>query len=169
MISSFVRKASLAVVTVLGLALSTGASAEDIRPGCYERVYTEDHLRRHPDQVVWQIRLKVGEWVTSVSREGLLQVVAANQGHARASGHGGKLLSQYLYCGTETRWDICQAECDAGRLQVTKQSGQGMTFRTRFLMVGDGFECGAMDLAEIRDQWVSYRLNRVSDDVCSGM
>ncbi|CUH77859.1 hypothetical protein [Tropicibacter naphthalenivorans] len=154
----------------LALCFWGGAlAAEDIRPGCYERVYTEDHLRSHPEQVVWQIRLKVGDWFTEVSREGKLEVVAANQGHARSNDMMGRVLEQSLYCGTETRGDVCQAECDAGRLEVIKQDSSGMIFRTRFLLVGEDGCDGLMDLAEVRDQWVSYRLNRVSASVCSGM
>lgn len=153
-----------------GLVLWAGAvSAADIRPGCYERVYSDDHLRSHPEQVVWQIRLKVGDWFSEVSRAGRLEVIAANQGHARQNDMMGRVLVQTLYCGTEARGDVCRAECDAGQLEVTKQDSAGLTFRTRYLMAGEGGCGGGLDLAELPNQWVSYRLNRVSDSVCAGM
>ncbi len=158
-----------ALVLVFAVGLSTPAAAFDIRPGCYERVYSASHLRSHPDQVVAALRLWVGQWFTEVSRLSMIEVVPANQGHARGSGLGGRALSTVLYCGTESRGDTCVAECDGGSLQVTRQNSGGMLFRTRYLMVGEGSCSGMMDMAEIRGQWVSYKLNKVPDSVCRGM
>ncbi len=79
-------------------------------------------------------------------------------------------MAQFLFCGTESRGDRCQVECDGGSLDVTKQTNDYMVFRTRYLMVGDAQSCGGyVDLAEHPGQWVSYKLNRVSASACSGM
>lgn len=165
-LSIFEAKKLLAGLLIL---CAGGVSAADILPGCYQRIYSNDHLLGHPEQVVWQIRLRVGDWLTEVSREGKLEVIAANQGHARLNDMQGRVLMQSLYCGTEARSDLCQAECDGGALEVTRNDGDGMTFRTRYLMVGEEGCEGTMDLAEVQDQWVNYRLYRVDDSVCSGM
>ncbi|WP_425099734.1 hypothetical protein [Tropicibacter sp. S64] len=157
-------------VAVLFMLCATMASAQEIRPGCYARVYAQSHLDANPAQVVREIRLSVGDWLSEVTRKGLIEVIAANQGHARMEGNAGRVLSQFLLCGTEADALLCQVECDGGFLQVTKQSGDSLTFRTRYLMVGETEECGgAMDLAEVPGQWVSYRLDRVPEAVCAGM
>jgi hypothetical protein len=146
------------------------ASANEIRPGCYERIYSSGHLATHPDQHVAAIRMKVGEWATNVSRATQLEAVVANQGRARGSRYAGRTLSQFLFCGTEGRWDTCVAGCDVGSLQVIKQTNTSMTFRTRYLLVGEVADCGGeIDLAEIPGQWVSYKLNRAPDSACKGM
>ncbi|SMX30275.1 hypothetical protein TRP8649_04418 [Pelagimonas phthalicica] len=151
-------------------ACGSFAAANDIRPGCYERIYSQSHLASHPDQHVAAIRMKVGEWITNVSRDTRLEATFANQGQVRGTGAAGRTMAQFLFCGTEDSWDRCQAECDSGSLQVIKQSNSSMTFRTRYLMVGDAQSCGGyVDLAEIQGQWVSYRLNRVPDANCRGM
>ncbi|WP_136443108.1 hypothetical protein [Pacificoceanicola onchidii] len=156
---------------VLALLFCTGAaSAEEIRPGCYERVYSDAHLAGQPAQVVSEIRFYVGEWLTEVARRGALEVIAANQGHARRDDNAGRVMTQFLFCGSETDETVCQVECDGGSLFVTRQTGDSLTFRTRYLLVGNSEECGGqMDLAEVPGQWVSYRLNRVSTSVCEGM
>lgn len=147
----------ISVLSVMALPVS--GQAQDIRQGCYERIYSDAHMKKQPDQVVWQIRLKVG------SGPAQLEVVAANQGHARINDMHGRALTQDLFCTGGT----CRAECDAGGLELVRQSSEGLTFRTRYLIAAPaGCEDG-LDLAEKPGQWVSYRLNRVPNSICSGM
>lgn len=155
---------------VFALLTPTPAQAQQVSPGCYQRTYTDAHLRSHPDQVVRSVRLWVGQWMTEVAREGMIEVVPANQGHARGEPWVGARLQQFLICGNEANSPRCQAECGAGSLEVREQGASGMLFRTRDLLVGTTGECGGvMDMAEIPGQWVSYRLNRVPDSACYGM
>lgn len=162
------RVAALAAAAML--AAAGQASAVEVRPGCYMRVYSDQHLRDHPAQVVKSVRLKVGQWMTEVAREAVIEVVPANQGHARGAPWVGARLQQFLICGTESGAPLCQVECDGGSMEVTRQDGSGMVFRTRYMMVGTTGECGGvMDMAEKRNQWVSYKLFRVADSDCSGM
>ena len=158
---------ALAVMTLLAGAV---VQAEEIRPGCYTRFYSDAHLRDQPAQVVRAVRLWVGPWMTEVAREARIEVVPANQGHARGAPWVGARLQQFLICGTESGAPICQVECDGGRMEVTKQDAQGMVFRTRYMVVGNTGECGGvMDMAEVPGQWVSYRLYRADASDCSGM
>ncbi|WP_305969540.1 MULTISPECIES: hypothetical protein [unclassified Mameliella] len=158
---------ALAVMKVLAGAV---VQAEEIRPGCYTRFYSDAHLRDQPAQVVRAVRLWVGPWMTEVAREARIEVVPANQGHARGAPWVGARLQQFLICGTESGAPICQVECDGGRMEVTKQDAQGMVFRTRYMVVGNTGECGGvMDMAEVQGQWVSYRLYRTDDSNCTGM
>lgn len=158
----------LGLVLLAGLAVPV--AAEEIRPGCYTRVYSDQHLRENPAQVVKSVRLKVGGWMTEVAREAMIEVVPANQGHARGAPWVGARLQQFLICGTESGAPLCQVECDGGSMEVTRQDAQGMVFRTRYMMVGTTGECGGvMDMAEKRNQWVSYRLYRTADSDCGGM
>lgn len=160
----------LAGVLAAVLSAALPAAAEDIRPGCYQRVYSDQHLWDHPAQVVKSVRLRVGDWMTEVAREATIEVVPANQGHVRGQPWVGARLQQFLICGTETGAPFCQVECDGGRMEVTKQDGQGMVFRTRYMVVGNTSECGGvMDMAEVRGAYTSYRLYRVADSDCYGM
>lgn len=152
------------------LSIVAPAVAEEIRPGCYQRVYSDSHLRSHPRQVVKSVRLYVGQWMTEVAREARIEVVPANQGHVRGQPWVGARLQQFLICGTESGAPYCQVECDGGRMEVTKQDGQGMVFRTRYMVVGNTTECGGvMDMAEVPGSYTSYRLYRVADSDCYGM
>ncbi len=166
---NFSKLMSTALAGALAMFAGT-AQANEIRPGCYERFYSSGHLATHPDQHVAAVRMKVGEWATNVSRATSIEVVLANQGRVSGSRYAGRTLSQFMFCGTESRWDTCVVECDGGSLQVTKQTNSTMTFRTKYLLVGEVADCGgAVDLAEIPGRWVSYKLNRVSDAACNGM
>lgn len=159
-------------ILALGLALGLvgGAQAQDFRPGCYERIYTDAHLAKQPAQVVKLIRLKIGNWMTEVAREGSMMVIPADQGHVRGQVIVGQPLMQFLICGNEAGDPVCQVECDGGSLELRKISDISLTCRTRYMLVGLGEECGgALDLAEVPGTWVSYRLDRVDDAKCQGI
>jgi len=151
-------------------ALAPAAQAQDVAPGCYERVYTQTHLAGHPAQVAREVRLWVGSWYTEVAREGVIEVVAANQGHSRGQAWVGVRLRQNLYCGNEAGEARCSATCNGGGFDVIQQDASGLLFRTDYLMVGGGAGCGAvMDMAEHPGTPVSYRLFRVEDSVCADL
>ncbi|SMX47577.1 hypothetical protein MAA8898_03694 [Maliponia aquimaris] len=158
------------MVLALTAVLAGQGVAEEIRAGCYQRIYSDQHLRDNPDQVVWQMRLKVGNGLAAGEREAVMEVIAANQGHARRDDNNGRVFTQGLICLDDAGTARCQVECDGGGFEVTRQDGDGLTFATDYLMVGEGDGCGGvMDLAEKVGVTVKYRLNRVGDAVCSGM
>ncbi|MBP0484061.1 hypothetical protein [Sagittula salina] len=162
---------ALLLAAALGGAVGA-ASGEDLAPGCYERVYSPAHLSAHPGQVVSMLRFHVGQWVTEVARDATLSVVMVGQGGAVGLNPWGDALKQSLFCGSETQETVhCRVQCDGGGLEVTRQDAAGLTFRTRYLLVGEGQDgCGGLaDLAEAPGQWVSYRLNRVDDVFCEDM
>ena len=160
----------IACLALLAFSMAPPSSAEEIRPGCYQRIYSDQHLRDHPEQVVKSVRLTVGDWMTEVARQATIEVVPANQGHVRGQPWVGARLQQFLICGTESGAPFCQVECDGGRMEVTKQDTQGMVFRTRYMVVGNTTERGGMmDMAERRGAYTSYRLYRVADSDCYGM
>lgn len=162
--------AMVLTMPVAMVVTAPAAQAAEILPGCYQRIYSSGHLAGQPAQVVAAMRMKVGGWQTEVSRGTTLEVVMANQGHVRGSMYAGRTLSQFMFCGTEGRSDLCVTDCNSGSLEVRKNDSNGMTFRTRFLLVGEVADCGgSVDLAEYPNQWVSYKLNRVPDVVCNGM
>lgn len=139
--------------------------------GCYERVYSADHLKSHPEQVVSAIRMLVFDHKEYADRIASMEVLFANQGHVRAAGMGEQLLRQSLFCGQNSSGEgWCSVECDGGGFTVTKQDNSGITFRTDYLMVGDTEGCGGtIDMAEIPGKPVLYRLNRTSEAVCGGL
>ena len=99
-----------------------------------------------------------------------MMAATANQGHARRSGLGNKIFTQWLFCYEEGGRAACSVECDGGRFIVTRQTPDSLTFQTDYLMVGDSEECGgAIDLAEVPRTPVKYRLDLVSDSTCDGL
>jgi len=153
------------------LSLIAGpALAQDVLPGCYQRVYTAQHLANHPEQVVSAVTLWVGDWYTEVARSAQIEVIPADQGHAAGAGFQGQVLQQMLFCGNEAGEARCAVECDGGGFDVIRQDASGMTFRTDYMLVGTGGACGGvMDMAERPNEGVSYRLPRVDEAVCADL
>ena len=163
--------AALAVGAALALCLAFAAGparADGPEPGCFLRDYSDAHLARHPDQVADRMVMRVAVQSTGTTVADLW-VTLANQGHVRRSGRGGHRLWQFLVCWSEGGRALCGVECDGGVMEVTRQDGKGLTFRTDYLLIGPTDQCGGeIDLAEVPGQAVSYRLNRVSGTVCEG-
>ncbi|MEO1140385.1 MAG: hypothetical protein AAFW87_13115 [Pseudomonadota bacterium] len=95
----------------------------------------------------------------------------ADQGHAGRDGYGDQTLWQRLECLRDGQdRPFCGVECDGGTFAVTRQDAGGLTLRTEYLMIGDTEGCGgAVDLAEVPGQMVTYRLSRVDAARCEGM
>ena len=151
------------------LAIAMPLQAQSAPPqGCFTRDYSDAHLAATPDQLVDKIRLGFIE-----EADGLIAnmwVLLADQGRARQSGLGGQGFEQTLYCfadeGAKQGWR-CSVECDGGSLQITRDDGKLLEFKTRYLIVGETEGCaGAIDLAEVQDEWVTYRLHRVENSQC---
>ncbi len=161
------KRAALALA--LGLTMAPTAQAEGPATGCFARDYSDAHLAGAPQQVVDQIALRIyrqdgGALVAA------LRVLTADQGHVKQWGLGGQRFDQFLLCGADSDGAYCSVECDGGSMDIIRQDAGGLTFRTRYLMVGDTGGCGgAVDLAEVPGQDVAYRLDRVADSACAGM
>jgi hypothetical protein len=58
-------------------------------------------------------------------------------------------------------------ECDGGSFEVVAQAEGRIDIRTRYLLVGTDDDCGGpVDLAEVPDTPVTYRLFRAPDTAC---
>lgn len=160
-----IKLSTLVLVAAFSLPLQAQAAPPE---GCYERTYSQAHLAKNPDQVVEQIAVKFGQ--NAGERVAQMSVLTANQGHVKASGSGGKLLDQYLFCFAPQDGDknwVCRVECDGGNMEIIRADAKTLLFRTKYLMVGDRNECGGpVDLAEKINQSVTYKLTRVADSQC---
>jgi len=156
---------TLALCAVMALP----AHAQSAPPaGCCVRDYSAGHLAKNPNQVVDRISVSFRQ--NAGDRVAQMSVLTADQGHAREDGHGSQLFAQYLYCfapsGGFKNW-TCSVECDGGSMEITRDDDKMLEFRTNYLLVGETDECGgAVDLAEIVGQRVTYRLTRVADSQC---
>ncbi len=155
------------IIFISAVALLVGpVAAQGLPPGCYVRDYSAAHLAKHPAQVVGWIRLKVfkdayGDTVAD------LDAAVADQGHAAGSGLGGQVLGQALHCWESGGQTGCSVECDGGWFTVQRSDAESLTIRTEYLLIGDVEGCGgALDLAEVPGQPVSYRLDRIDDGYC---
>ena len=157
--------APIALASALWGGVTTAEEGPD--PGCYMRDYPADHLAAHPAQVVDRIAMQVyhDELGNTLAH---MWVGFAEQGHVAGTRFAGQTLYQFLLCFDHQGQAGCAVECDGGSFRVTKENAKGLTLRTDFLLVGDTEDCGgAVDLAEIPGQPVSYRLNRVDPAICA--
>jgi hypothetical protein len=149
------------------LALASPATAGGPPPGCYDRSYTPEHLRKAPDQFVARIRLWLEPNGDGSNVQGNLSIWTANQGHARRDGLGNQQFDSPLICWSEGGQDFCGIECDGGYGRITVKGGT-LDLRTDRMWIGEVEDCGgAIDLAERPDTPVTYRLTRVADAVCT--
>lgn len=149
--------------SLIGL-LPVMAIADGPATGCYERSYSREHLAANPAQVVAKMRMLV--YVDDRYNETLaqLEVQTTNQGHVAGTAAANQTFRQALTCFED---GLCAVECDGGSFQIVRQDKDGLSFRTRYLRVGQGQACaGATDLAEVAGQDVSYRLNAAPMSVC---
>ncbi|MCU0906929.1 MAG: hypothetical protein MUF73_05645 [Rhodobacteraceae bacterium] len=148
------------------LLLAAPASAQGMPQGCWARDYDAAHLAANPDQVVRAMRLSFGKDPEN-GPVAWLEVTLADQGHAGREGLGGVLLQQGLLCRADGGRPTCVVECDGGSFEVVAQAGGQIDIRTRYLLLGIDDECGGpVDLAELPDTPVTYRLFRAPDSAC---
>lgn len=163
------RNLSMTVLACLWAGGAGMAAADGPGSGCYVRGYSDEHLARNPAQVVRQIRLRIFRQ-DGGDTAATMRVLTSDQGHVAQWGQGGQVFDQFLICWSEDGRDLCAVECDGGLMEIVRQDGRGLTFRTRYLMVGETGECGgAVDLAEVPGQPVSYKLYRADPADCAGM
>jgi len=154
------------------LATSLGLPAlgqEGPSPGCYMRDYSDAHLARHPDQVVDWIKMRVMDDDFG-NRTAVIRAKFAHQGHVMRSGHGGRIMDNYMICWRSGGTAFCGVECDGGTIEFLRDDASGVLFRTQGVAIGDVEGCGGVtNLAEVPGQYVSYKLNRVSNAQCDGL
>jgi len=142
--------------------------AEEPRPGCYMRDYSDAHLAKHPEQIVDRMVVQIARQATGTVVADIW-VTLADQGHVRTSAMGHHRVSQVLVCWSDNGRARCGVECDGGSMEITRQDGEVLIFRTDYMLVGPTDQCGgAIDLAERPGQMVSYRLAPVAETLCEG-
>lgn len=122
---------TFALLVLLGVAGSTGASAEDdiytryiagaeARKPCYARYYDEQHLRAHPRQTVRRIAVDFDS----------TQPQDSGAPHSATGFEGGiefmlkrskEWYGQALYCKTAGERFDCYLDADGGRITLTPQ------------------------------------------------
>jgi len=156
-----------ALLAGLVLSLATPALAAGPRPGCYDRSYTPEHLRKAPDQFVARIRLWLEPTSPAGDMQGRITIWTANQGHARRDGQADQRFDSSLICWVDGGDTLCGIECDGGYGRVTT-SGDTLDLVTRRMWIGETEDCGgAIDLAERPETPVTYRMTRVADAACN--
>ena len=154
------------IFTSLAL-LALPAGAVEISKGCFERNYSAAHLAKQPAQIVEAIRLwiYVNDYQETIAD---MTVQFGDRGRIRGTASAGQIMQQSLFCWQDSAAVGCSVECDGGWFNVTRDTGDVLTFRTEGLVVGDSEGCGgAESLAEVIGTPVSYRLTR-GEDVCCG-
>ena len=155
-----------AFVALSGVAATAQPSGPTL--GCFERDYSTAHLAQNPRQIVARMVLNFEIDASGSTEIGRMAVWTANQGRLKGSANAGRRFDQFLICWNDETSARCAVECDGGSMRITRDSGKILQFSTSNLWVGETEGCGgAVDLAEIKGQTVSYRLNRADDALCS--
>lgn len=169
-INTAIRKLVLATASV-SMVITGVAFAADVlegpEPGCWSREYSADHILAHPDQIVERMALMVLDDQSETTRIANLSIWTTGQGHVARSGHMLTRFDQTLICWEDSGATGCSVECDGGAMKIVGVPDGGLKLTTDYLMVGDTETCGgAVDLAEIPGQPVSYIVERADSSVC---
>lgn len=151
------------------MALTASPLAAQSAPeGCFARDYSAAHLAAQPDQVVDCITVNFAPSDHDDTQTiAVIRVLMANQGHAARNGIGGMILGE-----AATNWAdplTFGIDCDGGTLEVTRQDGDMIEFRTQYLRVsteGCSGDSVAGDLAEHHGEWTTYRLFSADPSFC---
>jgi hypothetical protein len=162
---------------VFGLAGLFALPAPALAAGCYAQHYSAAHLAAHPDQAVASIVFRIGKDKFGSGLAAAMRVTAADQGRARAQGHGGKSFIQTFSCYRDARDRLnCDADCDSGKILIPREDGKALEFHTNALIMtgtdnlADNDRCTfSIDLAEKPREETTYRLARAPDAVCKGL
>ncbi|AKS46785.1 hypothetical protein SAMN05444287_1908 [Octadecabacter temperatus] len=159
------RKLALAALVSLSSSVALANTIPEV--GCFTRIYSADHLASNPNQGVAAMRLLLvhtPEYAASVTA--VLDVTMADQGQGRADNVGGHTLSVGLGCLSMR----CHSDGDAGGIDISRQSSDGITFQGSALL-GDWEQdhLPSSSLSEGTGQPTVYRLNAASAGSCEGM
>jgi hypothetical protein len=155
-----------------GLALTVLLAAPALANGCYARRYSAAHLAAHPGQVVAAIEFRIGKDPFGDGLAAVMRVTAARQVKA----HGGKSFIQTFSCYRDKGVLNCDADCDSGKILISREDGKVLEFHTRRLRMSDTDNLAnndgctfSMDIAERPDEDVAYRLSRAPEAACKGL
>ncbi len=145
--------------------VAAAAVAQDVPTGCYFREYSREHLAKNPEQIVKRISIQFTQRDEVVGAD--VQVLLADQGHAKRDGFGGMRASETAGNFSEpSRFDV---ECDGGSFHVLRSDASGITIATEWFRLTDG-DCGAetvrSNLIEDGSESTKYRLNRSDEIAC---
>ena len=156
------------ITTIAGLAFVAAVSPALCQvkvPACYARVYSSDHLGKHPDQLVTSMTLELSppksdkpEWLMSVTTRG---------------------RSEAQYTGGGCRYDgglTCYVDCDGGDISIRPVSpgtiyvelgreGKGSIQMSRFGCTDD---MNSVTLDAGKDDKI-FRLEEVSPRACDDL
>lgn len=147
------------------LALASPGLAQDAPLGCFVRDYSDEHLKKNPEQVVDRISILFSPFDDNVSAD--VKVLLADQGHAGRDGYGGQRA--FEIAGNYYKPLRFSVDCDGGSFDVVKQDAAGITIETSgFRLAVDGCidEGISTTLAEEGSTSTRYRLNRAETKAC---
>ena len=171
--------AALATASLFVLAIATAISStadpltELLPPvkdseACWERVYSRDHLKSHPEQQVTAIRFSLAyrQYEADLPAEYYFDLDATTRSHPRPMGNGG-------LCSMGDNGAVCGIDCDGGGVVVRpgKKDGTILVDLEAFgyisLSSGCGAEEGEFFSLEAEPDDKVFLLHRKSADHCA--
>ncbi|PRY26027.1 hypothetical protein CLV78_101120 [Aliiruegeria haliotis] len=166
--------------SAIAVAVSASAAEADTFPeGCYARVYSDAHLAEAPRQSVVAVTALSEPRQAGEERDRLfLRVLFRYEGTGGENVEAGVWYRQEVFCKEDwehprSAWmqpggTLCSAECDGGRVQLTRRADGRIDLRTAGLhVVRPGAECeGNSRLASEGRDSATFRLAPAGFDVC---
>ncbi|SDK31200.1 hypothetical protein [Aliiruegeria lutimaris] len=164
-----------AVLFASSAGLADGSVVE-----CYDRLYSDDHLLRHPAQSVRRITValvqdptEAADWHHWMN----VWVRFADQGIGGRNFEPGVEYGQPLRCLSavagaemlEPAGTRCVIEGDGGAMEIVKRQASGLTLRTTGIVLEEPDWSSDQPPAELTAEGndnVLFRLNRVDQNVC---
>lgn len=175
------------IICISVILASTASVAQDMPDGCYQRIYSAEHLRDNPDQTVSELTMEFGQFSAFFDLDEDLQdtpvvrveALMASIPSTTESGTAGRRFSSVLFCGQHRRHRLdpewmqdgavsCSGECDGGTFQVVSANETEMLIRTQGVRLT---ACGEMDgfamLKDDQDGPTTYKLFAAPAESCA--
>jgi hypothetical protein len=149
-----------ALLSATIIALGTTSQAQQ---SCFVRQYTDDHMRKNPNQVVESIAIRFEGPATNKRTTGEWGDVTAYFNDTPTK------FTQTLVCSSYDFSHWCGVECDGGRAEVRWKDPDTILLTTEGFAVSGGCDSAETEMRYIKDKtegFTTFRLNRAAMDSC---
>ncbi len=148
---------------LLSAALVALGSTGIAQQSCFAREYSDDHMRKSPNQVVKSIAVRFEGPANDKSSTGEWGDVTTYFTDTPTK------FTQTLYCQILDGKPWCGVECDGGGAEITWKDRDTILVKTEgFIVSGgcDGIETDMRFVKDLNAKSTTFRLNRSSLDAC---
>jgi hypothetical protein len=124
---------------------------------CFRRIYGEEHLKAHPEQLVKAVTLQT----IALSNSDKARDPEGRRFHAQLLLRGGTVVDTLVHCAPSSYVYRCKA--DKGSFRLVRGSGKSVTLRESYYEEGSIAEL--LGVAKVQDDHI-FRLDEVDPEEC---